>query len=81
MSLYSSDSASSVMMKHANIQREVSAFVWLVILSEELFVQIILAAMGILIERFHSMNLLNMNILNIYVIYNNEVLICFGFLN
>jgi hypothetical protein len=69
------------MMKHANIQREVSAFVWLVILSEELFVQIILAAMGILIERFHSMNLLNMNILNIYVIYNNEVLICFGFLN
>jgi hypothetical protein len=69
------------MMKHASIQREVSAFVWLVILSEELFVQIILAAMGILIERFHSMNLLNMNILNIYVIYNNEVLICFGFLN
>lgn len=61
----------SVTMKRVSIQLEVSAFVWLVILSEELFVQIILAATGILIERFHSTNLLNMNSFFIYMIYNS----------
>jgi len=61
----------SATMKRVSIQLEVSAFVWLVILSEELFVQIILAATGILIERFPSTNLLNMNSFFIYTIYNS----------
>lgn len=60
------------MMKRVSIQREVSAFGWLVILREELFVQIILAATGIFLERFHSINLLNVNSFFIHVIYNNS---------
>lgn len=59
MWLTSADFVSSVTMKHASIQHGVSAFGWLVILREELCVQIIPAAMGILIERFYSMNLLD----------------------
>lgn len=39
--------ASSVTMKLVSMQHEVSTFGWLVIVKEELFVQITLAAMGV----------------------------------
>lgn len=42
------------MTKLVSMQHEISTFGWLVILKEELFVQIILAAMDIFKERFYS---------------------------